>query len=205
MQMNNPKVSSRKTIILREAARLFREKGYSGTNLRELAKSSGIQGGSIYHHFSSKQEILYQIMEYTMTILINKIGELIGSEPDPFERLRKAIRFHIEYHTSNVNETYVTDAELRSLTPDNYKKIVVLRNKYEHIYIQIIKDGIRAEKMKIDDVKLVSKALLQMLTGVSYWFDPNGSLRINEIANKYIKLFFWGIAGKDNQNHEEAS
>ncbi|MCP4105267.1 MAG: TetR/AcrR family transcriptional regulator [Desulfobacteraceae bacterium] len=192
----NSKVSSRKTIILREAARLFREKGYSGTNLRELAKSSGVQGGSIYHHFSSKQEILFQIMEYTMTILINKVQDAIKNEKDPFKGLCNAIRFHIEYHTIDTNETYVTDSELRSLEPANYKKIITMRDKYEQIYIQLMKQGIETGEMKVDNVKLTVKALLQMCTGVSYWFKPNGSLSISDIAEKYIKIFFWGIAKK---------
>ncbi len=195
----NSKVSSRKTIILREAARLFREKGYSGTNLRELAKSSGVQGGSIYHHFSSKQEILFQIMEYTMTILINKVQDTIKNEKNPFEGLRNAIRFHIEYHTIDTNETFVTDSELRSLEPANYKKIIAMRNKYEQIYIQLMKQGIESGEMNIDNVKLMVRALLQMCTGVSYWFKPNGTLTINDIAEKYIELFFWGITGKKSK------
>ncbi len=195
----NSKVSSRKTIILREAARLFREKGYSGTNLRELAKSSGVQGGSIYHHFSSKQEILFQIMEYTMTILINKVQDAIKNEKNPFEGLRNAIRFHIEYHTIDTNETFVTDSELRSLEPANYKKIIAMRNKYEQIYIQLMKQGIESGEMNIDNVKLMVRALLQMCTGVSYWFKPNGTLTINDIAEKYIELFFWGITGKKSK------
>ncbi len=194
----NSRAASRKTIILREAARLFHEKGYMGTTLRELARCSGVQGGSVYHHFSSKQEILYQIMEYTMTILINKTRDAVKGETDPFEQMRKAIRFHIEYHTVDVHETYVTDAELRSLSPADHGKIIVMRDEYERIYHAILKQGIENGKMKIDNVKLAARGLLQMCTGVSYWFDPGGSLSISEIADRYIDLFFWGVVGKSN-------
>ena len=197
MQQNreNSKVSSRKDIILREAAKLFREKGYSGTTLRELARNSGVQGGSIYHHFSSKQEILCQIMECTMDNLITSVTDIINKEADPSEKLRKAVRFHIEFHTTDTNETFVTDSELRSLDTVNYEKIVGMRDRYEQVYIQIMKDGVSSGKMKIDDVKLTAMALLQMCTGVSYWFNPNGSLEITEIADKYIDLLLWGITG----------
>jgi len=68
-----PAITSRKEIIFREAARLFKEKGYNSSTLRGLANKAGIKGGSIYHHYSSKQEILYLIMEYTMTNLINRV------------------------------------------------------------------------------------------------------------------------------------
>ena len=75
--------ASRRDIIFREAARLFREKGYSGSTLRRLANRSGVKGGSIYHHYSSKQEILYTIMEQTMTNLINRVQLAIKDESDP--------------------------------------------------------------------------------------------------------------------------
>jgi len=191
-----PAITSRKEIIFREAARLFKEKGYNSSTLRGLANKAGIKGGSIYHHYSSKQEILYLIMEYTMTNLINRVQLAIKDETDPLQKLRKAITFHIEYHTIDTNETYVTDAELRSLDVENYKKIVKMRNTYEKIYRDILLEGNATEQMRIDNIKTASRALLQMCTGVSYWFNPNGKQPISQIAENYVELFLWGICGK---------
>jgi AcrR family transcriptional regulator len=191
---------SRKDIIFREAARLFREKGYNGSTLRGLASRSGVKGGSIYHHFSSKQEILYAIMEYTMTNLINRLQLAIKDEDEPLEKLRKAIIFHIEYHTGDMDETYVADAELRSLEDDNYRKIVQMRNDYEEIYRNILFEGKCAGKMHIENIKIASRAVLQMCTGISYWFDPCGEQSISEIAEGYVELFLWGACGKSSSS-----
>jgi AcrR family transcriptional regulator len=191
--------ASRRDIIFREAARLFREKGYSGSTLRGLADRSGVKGGSIYHHYSSKQEILYVIMEQTMTNLINRVQLAIKDESDPLQKLRKAIIFHIEYHTLDRDQTYVADAELRSLEADNYKKIVTMRNSYEKIYRNILLEGERAGKMRIENIKIGSRALLQMCTGISYWFDPDGEQSISEIAENYVNLFLWGACGKSGE------
>jgi len=120
----NFSTSPRKALILKEAAHLFREKGYMASTLRELAKRSGVQGGSIYHHFSSKQEILYQIMDSTMASLLFNLKEITRDEKDPVEKLKKAIRFHIEYHVKNPDETYVTDSEIRSVAKGAYDRIV---------------------------------------------------------------------------------
>jgi AcrR family transcriptional regulator len=188
--------SSRKAIIFREAARLFREKGYSGSTLRELAKRAGVKGGSIYHHFASKQEILFMIMDYTMTNLIHKVQYEIKDETSPLDKLRNAIRFHIEYHTIDADETYVADAELRSLEVHNYKKIVKMRNIYEDIYKDIMREGMETGVMKIDNLTIASRALLQMCTGISYWYNPDGDLSINDIADSYVDLFCWGVSGK---------
>ncbi|MDP3479917.1 MAG: TetR/AcrR family transcriptional regulator [Desulfoprunum sp.] len=197
--------SSRKTIIFKEAARIFREKGYNGSSLRDLAKRAGVQGGSIYHHFSSKQEILYMIMECTMTTLILNVRQAIEGVERPLDRLRKAIQFHIEYHTIDTDETYVTDSELRSLEPANYTKIVALRNRYERVFREIMAEGLARGEMHIDDVNLASKALLQMCTGISYWYTPAGEKSISDIAKQYIDLFFWGICrGKQGRQTGES-
>ncbi|VFQ47212.1 TetR/AcrR family transcriptional regulator [Desulfoluna butyratoxydans] len=193
--MSTTTISTRKTIIFREAAHLFREKGYSGSTLRELAKRAGVKGGSIYHHFNSKQEILFMIMEYTMTNLITKVSSEIEGVESPLAKLRKAIRVHVEYHTVDSDETYVADAELRSLEVPNYKKIVKMRDRYERLYKDMLQEGIDKGELAMDNVTISSRALLQMCTGISYWYNPEGPLSIKEIADSYVDLFFHGVCG----------
>jgi TetR/AcrR family transcriptional regulator, cholesterol catabolism regulator len=190
------KTSPRKLVILQEAACLFREKGYMASTLRELAKRSGVQGGSIYYHFTSKQEILYQIMDYTMKNLLFNLKESIKGEKDPVEKLKKAIRFHIEYHVKNPDETHVTDSEIHSLTKGKYDRIVRKRRSYEKIFLQILEEGIKSGVIVINDVKLAAIAILQMCTGISYWFKENGALTVEEIADEYISFSCWGVIGK---------
>lgn len=192
----NFSTSPRKTLILQEAAHLFREKGYMASTLRELAKRSGVQGGSIYHHFSSKQEILYQIMDSTMTNLLFNLKEIVRDEKDPVEKLKKAIRFHIEYHVKNPDETYVTDSEIRSIKKGAYDRIVRKRRSYEKIFIQILEEGINRGGIIVNDVKLAAIAILQMCTGVSYWFKEDGLLSMEEIVDEYISFSCWGLIGK---------
>lgn len=188
--------SERKAIIFKEAARLIREKGYGATTLRELAGRAGIQGGSVYHHFSSKQEILFRIMEQTMAELIDRVGAAMAGEQDPSRKLAAAIRAHIAFHTTRLDETYITDAELRSLSPENYRHIVGMRDSYEQLYVRMIEAGVRQGQMSVPHVKITVRALLQACTGVSYWFRPEGVLTVGEIADNYLHLFFRGIAGK---------
>ncbi len=194
----NPIKPMRKEIILQEAARLFRQKGYMAATLRELADRSGIKGGSIYHHFSSKQEILHEIMAFTLTNLFALEDETAG-ERNPIEKIRKAIRFHIEYHINNLDETLVADTELRSLTAENYREIIKMRRRYENLFIDILREGVQQEIIKIGDVKLAALAILQMCTGVSYWFKQDGPLSVQEIADGYVELICWGIMGKESR------
>ena len=188
--------SPRRIIILKEAARLFRKKGFMASTLRELAKRSGVQGGSIYHHFSSKQEILYQIMDFTMTNLIYKIDIEIKGIEDPLEKLRRAISFHIEYHVSDSDETFVTDTEIRSLDKSYLEKILEKRAIYESKFVGILNSGNRKESMQIPNTKIAAMAILQMCTGVSYWYKKESHLKIEDITDQYVNFICWGVAGQ---------
>lgn len=187
---------SRKEIILKEAASLFREKGYLASTLRELAKRAGVQGGSIYHHFSSKQEILFLLMDNTMNDMIERLSIAIEPLDCPLERLRQTIRFHIEYHIIGPDETYITDDELRNLNAENYLRIVTKRDRYQLLIEEIIAAGEVQHNWQIGDVKLYSRAIIQMCAGVTRWYKPNGKLSIDQIAEQYYTLLLTGLQAR---------
>jgi AcrR family transcriptional regulator len=183
----------RRELILQEAAHLFREKSYPGANLRELARRAGIQGGSIYHHFVSKQEILFQLMDHTMSDMIERLSERLEGLKTPSEKLRATIYFHIEYHVTGPDQTYITDEELRNLTTENYLKVVAKRDRYQRIIEGIMSDGKAEEGWQLDEPKLFTRALIKMCAGVSTWFKPEGSLNVAQISEAYIKLLCNGL------------
>lgn len=184
---------SRREIILQEAAHLFREKGYPGANLRELARRAGIQGGSIYHHFASKQEILFQLMDHTMSDMIERLTERLASTRTPLEKLRTTVYFHIEYHVTGPDRTYITDEELRNLEPENYLKVVAKRDRYQKIIENILRSGKEEGNWQLDEPKLYTRALIKMCAGVSTWFKPEGEMNIEQIAEAYANLLCNGL------------
>ncbi|MCF8061846.1 MAG: TetR/AcrR family transcriptional regulator [Deltaproteobacteria bacterium] len=187
---------SRKGIILQEAARLFREKGYRASTLRELARRSGVKGGSIYYHFASKQEILYRIMDETMNNLLQGLEHEIREEQDPVHRLNRGIEFHIRYHLENQDETHVADTELINLGDDHRRRIVGKRAEYERTFSGILEEGTREGVMGVGNTKLASIAVLQMCTGIPYWFNEEGPLSVDEVVAQYIDFVFWGVLGR---------
>jgi AcrR family transcriptional regulator len=183
----------RREIILKQAAHLFREKGYPAANLRELARRAGIQGGSIYHHFASKQEILFQLMDQTMSDMIERLNERLLHAHTPLEKLRTTVHFHIEYHVTGPDRTYITDEELRNLEPDNYLKVVAKRDQYQKIIEEIMRAGKAGEGWQLNEPKLYTRALIKMCAGVSTWFKPEGELNIEQIAEAYANLLCNGL------------
>lgn len=166
------------------------------SGLRELAQHCGIQGASIYHHFSSKQEILHEIMDYTMTTLIERLTETIDGLQDPLEKLDRAIRFHIQYHIKNPHITHVTDAELRSLKAEFLAHIIRKRDEYEGIFHRMLTEGVAAGLIKVDNIPLTRMAILQMCTAVTIWFREDGALTVDQVADGYARFIRRGVAGR---------
>ena len=185
--------ASRKQIILKEAARLFREKGYLATNLRELARRAGIQGGSIYHHFGSKQEILFQLMDNTMTDMVTSLSTLLNGIDDPQEKLSRLLRFHISYTICGPDETYITDDELRNLNADNYLQIIAKRDAYQKLFEEVFLAGSQQQGWLVVDQKLMARAAIQMGTGVASWYKPDGPMSIDQISEYYAELLCKGL------------
>jgi len=185
--------ASRREIILQEAAHLFREKGYPAANLRELARRAGIQGGSIYHHFNSKQEILFELMDHTMNDMLVRLTERLGDANSPLEKLRRTVLFHIEYFVTGPDQTYITDDELRNLEPQNYLKVVAKRDRYQRMVEDILAAGKREQGWRLEEPKLYTRALLKMCSGVATWFKPEGELTIAQIADAYADLLCNGL------------
>jgi len=184
--------TSRKQILLKEAARLFREKGYISSSLRELAKRAGIQGGSIYHHFESKQAILFQLMDKTMTDMVTNLSDLLADNDDPEEKLRTLLRFYIEYNICGPDETYITEDELRNLDPGNYLQVIAKRDTYQKLCEDVFLAG-RELGWQFADHKLMARAVIQMGTGVTRWYKPDGPLSIDQIADQYADLLVRGL------------
>jgi AcrR family transcriptional regulator len=176
----------RKSLILRKASILFNKKGYEGANLRQIAKLSGVEGGSVYYYFPSKQHILYEIMDKTMDELLSGIKKAISCEKDSFRKLKSAIIFHIKYHVSKKDEIHVSDWEIRSLTKENYEKIIKKRQEYEYIFNEIIKEGVDRQEMESQTPKMATYATLQMCTGVADWYRDGRRFNLDQVIDRYF-------------------
>ena len=136
MKIKNPT----KEKISKGAAALFREQGYQASTLRQIASAIGIKGGSIYYHFDSKQDILFQIMDSTLCELTSIVEEGVRKTKDPLKKLYAAIDIHIRYHVDNLDYTYVADTEIKSLNEENLSVIIAKRKRYENIFKEIISE-----------------------------------------------------------------
>jgi AcrR family transcriptional regulator len=186
-----------KETIRRVAIERFYRKGYFATSIGEVAEASGIRKASLYHHYASKEELLYYILTVTMDDLMHYLKERLEGIGDVEVRLRAAVRGHVLFHLNRQKENFIANSELRGLIAAHYQSIVKKRDAYERVFQAILKDGQKQGIFALTDVKILSYAILTLCTAGASWFNPDGRLSANEIATIYEDFIISGVKRAD--------
>jgi AcrR family transcriptional regulator len=180
--------------IRRAALRLIHRHGFAAMNLRELAAGVGIQPGSLYNHITTKQGLLFDLMQEHMTTLLAETdAALAAAGPAPLDRLRGFIAHHVLYHLERKQEVYIANFELRALDPPNAARILAMRRDYEDRLIALLEAGVAEGTLAVSDPRVAAYAVLAMLTGVCTWYRPGGRLGRAEIVALHVDLALDGI------------
>jgi len=187
-----------KDTITSVAIDLFFKKGYFATSISEIARGCGIQKASIYYHFPGKEDLLFAIMQTTMTDLMAGLKAELDATDRIEGKMRAAVRNHIRFHLDRQKETFIASSELRGLCPDHLKDLVAQRDEYERIFQGLICTGIADGVFASNDVKVLSYAILTLCTAGAAWYRPDGRLSAEEIATMYENFVLNGL--KHGQN-----
>lgn len=176
--------------LLAAALDAFYEIGYGGTSVRTIAVQANVTVAALYHHFSSKNDILLTIMQQVMnSVLADARAALDDAGTDPVDRFRAIIGAQVRYHTSHQKEAFVANSELRSLEPVARTLVVGLRDEHENMFLQAITDGVRSGDFHVPDPEQATRAVLAMCTAVSSWFRPGGGpLSAADVERDYVLL-----------------
>jgi AcrR family transcriptional regulator len=174
--------------IRSEAIALFKAHGYHGASVRELAQAVRIEAASLYYHFPSKQEILFDLFERTMDDMRAGLEHALASGATPEEKLCAVVRFHVLYHVAHQDQAFISHSELRSLTAQNRRRIVAKRDRYERKLCELLAAGVRAGEFRVDDVRMTAIGILTMCSAVSDWFAGGGRLTAHKVADRYIEM-----------------
>ncbi len=172
---------------------LIFEHGYEAMSLRRLAADVGIQAGSLYNHISTKQQLLFDLIDAHMRALLAELAKALQHTDRPPDRLRAFVTFHVAYHIARKREVFISYSELRSLEPENYAAIVALRRVYEQQLIGILEQGAASGEFVVGDAQVAAFGILAMLTGVCTWFRPDGRLTTQQVIAVYTEMVATGI------------
>ncbi|KRP96035.1 TetR family transcriptional regulator [Bradyrhizobium pachyrhizi] len=180
--------------IRKAGVRLIFEHGYEAMSLRQLAAEVGIQAGSLYNHISTKQDLLFDLVQDHINDLLRELDLALEGKADPVEKLRAFVAFHVTYHMTRKREVFIANSELRSLDAKNYDAVVALRGAYEQRLAQILTDGVADGAFEVVDIQVATFAILALLTGLCTWYRPGGRLTRDAIIAAHEKLVLSGVA-----------
>jgi TetR/AcrR family transcriptional regulator, cholesterol catabolism regulator len=180
--------------ILRTAARLFQQRGYDATSMNDVAAALKLSKGGLYHHFPSKDEMLFHIMNHALDITEERVVKVVRATQGPDERLRVLIRLHIEVVLSpGDREITVMLHENHPLSPSLRKQINLRKKEYIHFVEGLISDVQRAKGSKgTVSPRAAALALLGMINWIYQWYKPEGRLQANDLIAQYTEILFAG-------------
>ncbi|TNF81185.1 TetR/AcrR family transcriptional regulator [Pseudomonas sp. ICMP22404] len=174
--------------LLQTAAHLFRNKGFERTTVRDLASAVGIQSGSIFHHFKSKDEILRAVMEETIRYNTALMRAALAEAGDVRERVLALIRCELQSIMGGTGEAMaVLVYEWRSLSQEGQRQVLALRDIYEDLWLEVLGQAKEAGYIR-GDVFITRRFLTGALSWTTTWFRAEGSLSLDQLAEQALIL-----------------
>ena len=174
--------------IRQVAAERFFHQGYEATTVREIADDLDIRAASIYYHYPDKQQILFELIDSTMTLLTDGVRAAVAAEADAADQLVALVVHHVALHALRPLEATLGETELRSLTGERLDLAVAHRDAYEAMVVGVLRRGATTGALVAPDPKLAAYAVISMCTNVGIWFRPDGRLTLNEVAHAYATM-----------------
>jgi AcrR family transcriptional regulator len=175
------------------AVELFSQRGYHATSMREIAAGAGIRPAAIYHWYASKEAILVHLQDDFMERLTAAVLASAQRHDRPALRLAAAVREHVGFHGVHRQAAFVTDSEIRALTAEPRRRLIAERDAYQARFSAWIRDGIRDGSLRSSNARVATYAILLQCTGVALWFDPDGPLGLEEVAELHVELVLGGL------------
>lgn len=189
----SPRSDNRLPLVLDEAARLFRHKGYRASSMRDIAAAVGMLPGSLYYHFASKEDLLVAVYEQGVRLISEAVTAAAGQDADPWKRLEAACVAHLEALLKSSDYAQVVIRVLPADVPGVEQRLTALRDSYESLFRKLVDELPLAAGVDRRGLRLL---LLGGLNWSQNWYRPGGDTP-RSIARKFLQLLRNGVARKE--------
>src|SRR4029079_5182075 len=189
------RANSRRDELLELAAVMFAERGLRATTVRDIADSAGILSGSLYHHFSSKEEMVDELLRSFLDWLFNRYREIVDGEANPLERLKGLFMASFEaIEHRHAQVVIYQDEAQRLLSQPRFSYIEAMNRQQRKMWVEVLSQGIDEGYFRPDlDVDLVYR-FIRDTTWVSVrWYQPGGPLTGDQVCRQYLAIVLGGI------------
>ncbi len=186
--------------ILEAAAQIFSQKGYHAASMKDIAKAVNLQKASLYHHISSKQEILLALLDSALDLLIEQLEQVVAQPLPVEEKLRLAMRSYLGTLAEHRDLSAVLLFEHRSLEPELHQRHIPRRDRFEHLWREILEEGVESGVFHCADVPMAVRTMLGAMGWALTWYRAEGPLTITEISDQFADLFLYGLIRRTEEN-----
>ncbi|MFQ5689268.1 MAG: TetR/AcrR family transcriptional regulator [Gemmatimonadota bacterium] len=183
----------RRDEILHSALLAFREKGYHGTTLEDIAGRLGLRKTALYHYFPDKESILYECHRRSLSELERVLDEARTRYDTATERLGQVIREHVRVMTELLQGSPLA-FEVPALSREHQAEVVARRDRYEMSVRKLVAEGVEAGEFRPVDPKIATLALLGAINWIARWYDPDGSMSAPELGARFAEHLVGGLA-----------
>ena len=181
--------TSRRQQLLRASARLFREKGYDGTSVRDIAQATGMQSGSWVYHFATKHDILEAVMKEGLVDALARIEAIAALGLSPRQQFDRLVRTHLDTLLGAGQDFIpVVLYEWRSLEPAARRRVSVLLKRYEAVWEDALAQ-LRAAGDWSGTTRIDALLLFGALNWIARWYNPRGVLDVQGLADECVRFF----------------
>ena len=178
--------------ILRAATRLFGQRSYQATTMRDIAGEVGILAGSLYAHISSKEALLLEIIEDGISEFIDRVGAA-GKGAAPDERLRAMIKAHVAIVSENPERTLIVFHQWRYLGPELQKRVRQRRRAYENLFTSVFADGVAKGQFSDElDARVTRLTILGALNWTPEWLSSRGPASVEQVGDRIADVLLAG-------------
>jgi AcrR family transcriptional regulator len=183
--------------ILEAAAQIFSQKGFHAASMQDIAQAVNLRKASLYHHVNNKQEILVSILDQALDLLIERMTKVMEQPLSPDEKLRQAMISYLQAMLEHRDLASVLLLEHRSLEPDLHARHIPRRDRFERLWRDLIQEGLEQGQFSCVDIELTARALLGVMNWTITWYQPEGRLTYEDIADQFADLFLNGLMKRE--------
>jgi AcrR family transcriptional regulator len=191
--MVKPKKSPKRELILAEAAKLFKDRGYSGTSMRDLAGQVGMEAASMYNHIKSKDELLDTICFRISDTYISQLAAIEATPSSYGDKIRALVRLHIGLMMEDSAAVSVANHDWKYLPEPRLTEFKEARKSYERGFAALIEQGIAAGEFRPVNVSVALFTVLSAVRWVELWYRPGRGISAEELENDIITVLLGGL------------
>ena len=188
------KVLQRRIQIGKAAARVFNKKGYLDTSMDDIVSAANLSKGGLYHYFSSKDEILFFILDNYMSLVLADLEDQVRVCGDSISKIQFIVERHIDLYTNHIAEAKTLLHDAHCLSAKRRKQISAEERDYYRSVIEVLSEFFEGSvHIKKSDLKVLAFLLFGMCNWTYNWYDPRGPIKPNELSKIISTVFLKGI------------